>query len=508
MGGAIGQARAAGTSAAIDGRHGEEGGGRQRPDYALLDALVNGSPEALVALSGECVILFWNSGAEALYGFTAAEAEGRSFFMIAVPPEREAETREAIAEALRTGHASGESLRRRSDGARIPVEVLITAIPDSRGGVAFIAVSERDISIRMRAYDALRRLSSIVQYSDDAIISETLDGTILSWNAGATRLYGYEAEEVIGRPITLLAPEERAAEPSELLQRIRRGERVEHYNTVRRRKDGTCLDISASISPIRDVTGEITAASLIARDITEEMRLRRQLDEISRQWAEDLRRFVSSVQKAQEEERGRISRELHDDIGQRLTGLKLRLEVLEDEIPGLTAGSAASLAGVTREIEAMMADVKRISSNLHPAELDDFGLVSALNLLCREFGRSTGVTVTFQPGPAASWGKDIEIALYRIAQEALANIAHHAGARSVLVRLALLQGVVSLLVEDDGCGFDAAAHRVPGGPHPGLGLISMKERAQLFGGSMYLASAPGQGTRIHVEIPLPRGGAA
>ncbi|HTO95047.1 MAG TPA: ATP-binding protein, partial [Bacteroidota bacterium] len=133
---------------------------------------------------------------------------------------------------------------------------------------------------------------------------------------------------------------------------------------------------------------------------------------------------------------------------------------------------------------------------------------SALNLLCRDFGRSCGVAVTFQPGPAASYGKDIEIALYRVAQEALANIAHHAGARSVLVRLALLQGVVSLLVEDDGRGFDAAGLRAQGGPPPGLGLISMKERAQLFGGSMYLASAPGQGTRIHVEIPLPRGGGA
>ncbi|HUI09047.1 MAG TPA: PAS domain S-box protein [Bacteroidota bacterium] len=487
---------------------GEGGDGRLRPAYALLDELVNGSPEALVALSAAGAILFWNRGAEALYGFSAAEAESRSLLPLVVPSDRQAETRDAFEQALRTGHANGESVRCRRDGTRLPVEVLFTCIRDPRGEVAFVALSERDISIRMRAYDALRRLSSIVEYSDDAIISETLDGIILSWNAGATRLYGYEAEEVIGRPITLLAPEERDHEPFELLQRIRRGERVEHYNTVRRRKDGTCLDVSATISPIRDGTGAVAGASLIARDITEEMRLRRQLDEIGRQRAEDLRRFVSSVQKAQEEERGRISRELHDDIGQRLTGLKLRLEVLEDEIAGASPAGASSLSGVTREIEAMMAEVKRISSNLHPAELDDFGLVSALNLLCRDFGKSCGITVTFQQGPAMPYGKDIEIALYRIAQEGLANIAHHAGAGSVLVRLAHLQGVVSLLIEDDGRGFDAARLRAHGGLHAGLGLISMKERAQLFGGSMYLTSAPGQGTRIHVEIPLPKGGGA
>ena len=508
MAGLIGQSRAAAATAEGDGRKREEGDGRHRPDYTLLDALVNGSPEALVALSASGDIMFWNRGAEALYGLAAPEAENRPFIPLVVPAERQAETREAFAEALRGGHAAGESIRRRRDGAIIPVEVLITCIRDERGDVAFVAVSERDISIRTRAHDALRRLSSIVQYSDDAIISETLDGTILSWNAGATRLYGYDAGEVIGKTITLLAPEERGHEPFELLQRIRRGERVEHYNTVRRRKDGSCLEVSATISPIRDATGAVTGASLIARDITEEMRLRRQLDEISRQRAEDLRRFVSSVQKAQEEERARISRELHDDIGQRMTGLKLRLEVLEDEVPSISPASAASLAGVTREIESMIADVKRISSNLHPAELDDFGLVSALNLLCRDFGKSCGVTVTFQPGPAMAYGKDIEIALYRIAQEALANIAHHAAAGSVVVRLAYMQGVVSLLIMDNGRGFDAPGPRSQGGPRSGLGLISMKERAQLFGGSMYLTSSPGQGTRIHVEIPLPKGGAA
>jgi two-component system sensor histidine kinase UhpB len=471
-------------------------------DYALLDALVNGSPEALIAISPEGLVLFWNRGAESLFGFTSAEAQRRPLFDLVVPPDRLQETRDALQAALRNGHASGESIRRRKDGSLVPVEVLMNVIRDPSGNVAFIAVSERNISARMRAYDALHTFSSIVQYSDDAIISESLEGTILSWNSGAVRMYGYTAEEAVGRPITILAPSDRNLEPFELLGRIRRGERVEHYSTVRRKKDGTCIEVSATISPIRDIGGIITGASLIARDVTEEKLLRKQIDEIGSQRAEDLRRFVTSVQKAQEEERHRISRELHDDLGQRLTGLKLKLAVLEDEISGSSARNAGTLRAITEEIDAMMTDVKRISSNLRPAELDDFGLVSALNFLCRNFQKMCNIRVSFQPGPARLYGKDIEIALYRIAQEALANVARHSGAGTVSVKLSHDGEAVGLSVEDDGGGFDVAAVRVRQNLHPGLGLISMKERAQMFGGSMYLTASPGGGTRVHVEIPL------
>ena len=471
-------------------------------DHALLEPLVNGSPDALIAISPEGRVLFWNRGAESMFGFPSAAAQRRTLFDLVVPPDRLQETRDALKEALLNGHAARESVHRRKDGSFVPVEVFMNVVFDASGGAAFIAVSERDISVRIRAYDALRKFSSIVQYSDDAIISEDLEGTILSWNSGAARMYGYTAEEAVGRPITILVPPERGMEPFDLLARIRSGERVEHYRTERRKKDGTCIDVSATISPIRDIGGMITGASLIARDVTEENLLRKQIDVIGSQRAEDLRRFVTSVQKAQEEERHRISRELHDDLGQRLTGLKLKLEVLEDEISGVSPRNAGTLKSITGEIDAMMTDVKRISSNLRPAELDDFGLVSALNFLCRNFQKMCNIKVTFQPGPAGLYGKDIEIALYRIAQEALANVARHSGAGSVSVKLSHDGEVVGLTVEDDGGGFDVAGVRVRQNLHHGLGLISMKERAQMFGGSMYLTASPGGGTRVHVEIPL------
>ena len=207
-------------------------------NYALLDALVNGSPEALIAISREGEVIFWSAGAESIFGYSAAEAGHRSLFDLVVPHDRTGETRAALQEALHGGQAARESVCRRKDGSLVPVEVLMNVIRDSFGNVSFVAVSQRDISVRMRAFDALHKLSSIVQYSDDAIISETLDGTITSWNDGAARMYGYPAEEAVGQQITILVPAERGKEPFDLLSRIKRGERVEHYSTVRRRKDG------------------------------------------------------------------------------------------------------------------------------------------------------------------------------------------------------------------------------------------------------------------------------
>ena len=133
-----------------------------------------------------------------------------------------------------------------------------------------------DISDRKRADHDAQRLASIVESSDDAIVSKGLDGIITSWNRGAERLFGYTAEEVIGKPITILIPEDRMDEEPEILGRMRRGERVDHYDTVRRRKDGSLIDISLTISPLKDADGRIIGASKIARDITERKRAQEQ----------------------------------------------------------------------------------------------------------------------------------------------------------------------------------------------------------------------------------------
>jgi signal transduction histidine kinase len=279
---------------------------------------------------------------------------------------------------------------------------------------------------------------------------------------------------------------------------------VDHYTTVRLRKDGQPIDVSQTLSPIRDAADNIRGASVIARDITEENHLREQLDAIARERAEDLSRYATSIQHVQEDERRRIARELHDDFGQRLTGLKLKVEVFEDDVPDLPSGQSDALKRIKGDIDAMITEVRRISANLRPVALDDFGLVVALQLLCKEFQKSSGTKVDFRANPVEHLDADIEITLYRIAQEALANVARHAAATSVSIQLFNEESGINLVIEDNGKGFDTANLRLHEKTYRGFGLISMRERAQLLGGSVYFSSQKGRGTRIHVEIPPGR----
>jgi PAS domain S-box-containing protein len=153
-----------------------------------------------------------------------------------------------------------------------------------------------DISARKRADADAQRLASIVESSDDAIISKDLNGIITSWNRGAERLFGYTAEEVIGKPVTILIPEDRMNEEPEILDRIRQGKRIDHYDTVRRRKDGSLIDISLTISPLKDADGRIIGASKIARDITERKRAQEQQKLLVNEMQHRIKNSLATVQ--------------------------------------------------------------------------------------------------------------------------------------------------------------------------------------------------------------------
>jgi PAS domain S-box-containing protein len=179
----------------------------------------------------------------------------------------------------------------RSDGSRITTLVNIDPLTNSTGQIIGAINIFEDVTDWRKAEQASRRLAAIVESSEDAIISKDLNGIITTWNQSAERIFGYTAEEIVGKPITLLIPPDRHDEEPGILERIRRGERIEHYETVRRRKDGTLLDISLTVSPIRDALGNIMGASKIARDITRRKlteKALRQSEERSRQEAREL----------------------------------------------------------------------------------------------------------------------------------------------------------------------------------------------------------------------------
>ena len=229
-----------------------------------------------------------------------------------------------------------------------------------------------------------------------------------------------------------------------------------------------------------------------------------QLEHAERQRSAGLRAYAISVQRAQEEERERISRELHDDICQRLSGMKFRVEVLAGNAEPANKRMVRGLRDINQELDRAITEVQRISSNLRPSVLDDFGLVTALRMLCKEFQKLHAVRTSCReahapPGPVDS---NIEIALYRIAQEALSNTAKHSNAGNATVHLERQESSIQLTVSDDGTGFEETdAARARGEGH-GMGLMSMRERSELLGGTFRIESASGKGTTVTVTLPL------
>ena len=244
---------------------------------ALLAAVVESSEDAIISKTLDGTILTWNGGAEHVYGYSASEAVGRPMTLL-LPADRadeEAEILQRIGRGERVEHF--ETIRRTKSGSLIEVSLTISPVLDETGRILGASHVARNITDRRRLDERLQHLAAVVESSEDAIISKTLDGTILTWNTGAEKIYGFPAAETIGRPMTLLLPADRADEETEILQRIGRGERVEHFETVRRTKSGSLIEVSLTISPVIGKNGRILGASHVARDITDRKRFEEKL---------------------------------------------------------------------------------------------------------------------------------------------------------------------------------------------------------------------------------------
>ena len=233
--------------------------------------------DAVIATDASGRVVFLNPVAEALTGWTQAESNGRLLeeVFVIVNESTGATVENPVQKVLQVGNVVGlgnHTVLISRTGREIPIDDSAAPIRDSAGKLLGIVLIFRDITERRQTERAQSYLAAIVESSDDAIIGKTLDGVITSWNKGAEKIFGYLAEETVGRPITMLIPPERHGEEAEILEKLRRGERIEHYVTTRIRKDGTPIIISLTVSPIKGATGKIVGASKIARDITEVQR--------------------------------------------------------------------------------------------------------------------------------------------------------------------------------------------------------------------------------------------
>jgi PAS domain S-box-containing protein len=238
-----------------------------------LAAIVESSDDAIVSKDLNGIINSWNKSAEKIFGYKAEEVIGRSILVL-IPPELHPDET-MILSKIRSGQRIEhfQTVRVRKDGVRIDVSLSISPIKNEQGQIIGAAKIARDITAQKKAEQAALQLAAIVESSDDAIVSKDLTGTVTSWNKAAERIFGYTADEMVGRPITTIIPPELHCDEPVILSRIQSGERIQHFETVRLTKDGRLIDVSLTISPVRDHTGRIIGAAKIARDISQQKKL-------------------------------------------------------------------------------------------------------------------------------------------------------------------------------------------------------------------------------------------
>ena len=379
------------------------------------------------------------------------------------------------------------------------------------------------------AEDRLQHLAAIVDSSDDGIISKNLDGVITSWNKAAERLFGYSAEEAVGRHITLIIPSDRRHEEAMILDRLKRGERVEHFETVRVRKDGGMLDVSLTISPVKDSQGRFIGASKIARDITaqkraeqtlreSEQRLRALTDALEAQvrartmelerrnrevlhQSQKLRELSHRLIRIQDDERRHIARELHDSAGQILAALGMNLATVVRNAK-LDAPELARLAEESEQmVRELSQEIRTTSYLLHPPLLDECGLSESLLWYIRGLKERSGLEVTLAiPDDFGRLTPEMELVIFRIVQECLTNVHRHSGSRVAAIEIKRGSGNITLSVQDEGSGIPSAKLLEIESQGGGVGIRGMRERVLQCGGKMALQSGA-RGTKISVSFP-------
>lgn len=341
-----------------------------------------------------------------------------------------------------------------------------------------------------------RRLALAVRQSSDAILIHEPDGRISYWNPAAERMFGYRAEEIVGKPLALLAPGAQQAELERHLASVARRESVDNVSTRRRARDGSEIDVAISMTPLTDPDTDAVVGGIAShRDITAQ--LRAQAAEAELRHSEEL---VQLVRVTVEEERRGIARELHDELGQCVTAIRTIAESIgqrcDARMPELRASAQTIKEIAARIYDGMHAIVRR----LRPAELDALGLEAILEA-------TVSACATQNPrldleldvaGDLDGLGDPVNTAVYRLVQEALTNIVRHAEASRAVVRVAREESD-SLLVSivDNGHG-----HVGPADHGTGLGLIGMRERVEALGGALTVEGRPGVGTELRAAIPV------
>jgi len=334
---------------------------------------------------------------------------------------------------------------------------------------------------------------AVLDTVDALVVVLDRDGRIVRFNRACQATTGYSLDEVRGRSVfDLLVPTGQAAAVRDVFGHLVEGAFSNRHENFWRAKSGKQRLIAWRNTSILDTEGSVEYVVATGLDVTGERRAQAELDRNRRGLRELNARLIS----LQEESSRRLAREMHDSVGQKVARLAFRVSTLRSRQEA--GDTEKALAAVEADLRELGADIRNVSHQLHPTILQDLGLGAAIEKECRLFSEEFGIPTTCRVDDMPAVGCDVQLALFRIAQESLGNVQRHARAATVAVTLASARGELILAVRDDGRGFDSAET----GAAEGLGLTSMRERAHAVGGRLRVETTPGRGTRIEVRIPV------
>ena len=337
-----------------------------------------------------------------------------------------------------------------------------------------------------------QRFEAILEQASLGIALEDMDGRILFANPALCAMLGYEEGEMQRMTCDQFARDEDSREDRSLFQKLRAGT-IDSYRIEKRytRPNGAEIWGNLHVSKLRPLPGEPSRVIAMVEDVTERKAANVRLQNIQL----ELQQLTARLMQAQEEERQRISGELHDDIGQRLSLLVFGLERLRDSLPG-SFTRQSELTDLRDQAEEITNDIHELSHELHSTKLQHLGLKSALHELCHKISAQRSIGIDLEAREPVLLDPEVQLCLYRVAQEALSNVLKHSGSGRVTVLLSQDDHLVRLQIRDAGVGFDASVATT------GLGLASMRERLRIVGGVLRVNSLPGHGAEITAEIPL------
>lgn len=471
-------------------------------DASRLQAVLQHLPSPMYLVDMDFHVLFWNDAAERMFGWSAAETEGRHVDEIFRDKDPANSARHAIRPAMiaESGPWTFETHLLRRDGADIWGEWRLTKVFGADGEPIGLLAQVRDLTVERLSEMRLREqgevLSALINSASDAVISVDLHGRISLFNPAAARIFGREAEAMIGQPLDSLLPPEHRGEHLALMQRFSKSTtstRPMGFGRVKGvRADGAELELEASISHIT-VRGQKLLTAIL-RDVTERVRAEQALARYQLELSELTQRLLTQEQNTTRE----LAQTLHDQLGQTLGAIRLSFDSLAQMSRELLPPRAQERsATVGRQIDHAIAEVRQALVRLRPPMLEDLGLTAALdNEIRQRAAEADPVTLHLQTVGeviAQRWPDDVEYAAFMVARESVANALKHAAASRVVVRIEGDATHLRLDVVDDGTGL---AEEMAFGRPGHLGMVGMRERALAIGARLSARARSGRGTRV------------